>query len=65
MATSRETIVELNQENLIDRYLTSLLESGLIKEIKPPITDFTPYHNRQLIQSKGRPLSEILIEDRR
>jgi hypothetical protein len=42
-----------------------LHEAGLIKDIKPPITDFTPYQNRKLIKVEGKPLSEILIEERR
>jgi hypothetical protein len=65
MTISREEIVEPDQEQLIERYLTVFLESGLLKEIKSPITDFTPYLNRKLIQSRGRPLSENLIENRR
>ena len=42
-----------------------LLEEGLVSEIKPPITDFTPYQNRQPIEVKGKPTSEIIIEERR
>ena len=30
-----------------------LLEAGLISEIKPPITDLTPYQNRQAIPVQG------------
>ena len=42
-----------------------LFEAGLLSEIKPPITDFTPYENRKPIENKGKPLSEIIIEERR
>jgi hypothetical protein len=42
-----------------------LQESGLLKEVKGPITDFTPYKNRTLIPVGDKPLSEIVIEDRR
>jgi len=42
-----------------------LLEAGLISEIKPPITDFTPYQNRRPIEVKGKPVSETIIEERR
>lgn len=42
-----------------------LLERGVISSIPPPITDFEPYHNRKLIEVKGKPLSETIIEERR
>lgn len=42
-----------------------LLEGGVLSEVKPPITDLTPYRNRRPVQVTGRPLSEILIEERR
>jgi hypothetical protein len=41
-----------------------LRELGLLREIKKPITDFTPYENRTLIAVQGRPVSETLLEDR-
>jgi tetratricopeptide (TPR) repeat protein len=41
-----------------------LQELGLLREIKKPITDFTPYENRTLIAVQGRPVSETLLEDR-
>ena len=42
-----------------------LLEKGIISRIPPPITDLTPYRNRKLIEVKGKPLSETIIEERR
>jgi hypothetical protein len=42
-----------------------LLEAGVIRVIKPPITDFTPYQNRKPVELTGKAVSEILIEDRR
>ena len=42
-----------------------LLEEGIISEIPPPITDFTPYRNRKPAEIKGKPLSEVIIEERR
>ncbi len=42
-----------------------LLEAGLITEIKPPITDLTPYQNRRAIPVRGEPLSEAIIRERR
>lgn len=42
-----------------------LLEKGVISRIPSPITDLTPYRNRKLIEVKGKPLSETIIEERR
>jgi Arc/MetJ-type ribon-helix-helix transcriptional regulator len=42
-----------------------LLEAGIISEINPPITDLTPYQNRQAVPIQGEPLSEAIIRERR
>jgi len=42
-----------------------LFEAGLISEIKPRITDLTPYQNRHAITVRGEPLSEAVIHERR
>src|SRR5262249_51582417 len=42
-----------------------LLAAGVISEIKPPITDLTPYRNRQAVPIRGEPLSETVIRERR
>ncbi len=42
-----------------------LVEAGILSEVKPPITDFTPYQNRQPVETTGKPLSEVIIEERR
>jgi Arc/MetJ-type ribon-helix-helix transcriptional regulator len=42
-----------------------LFEAGIIGEIKPPITDLTPYQNRQAISVRGEPLSEAVVRERR
>jgi len=42
-----------------------LLEAGVLSEIKPPITDLTPYRNRQAVPIEGEPLSETIIRERR
>jgi len=42
-----------------------LLAKGVISEIPPPITDLTPFQNRKLMDVKGKPLSETVIEERR
>jgi Arc/MetJ-type ribon-helix-helix transcriptional regulator len=52
---------ELSSQELQRR----LLEAGIISEIKPPITDLTPYLNRRAIPIMGEPLSETVIRERR
>jgi Arc/MetJ-type ribon-helix-helix transcriptional regulator len=42
-----------------------LFEAGVISEIKPQITDFTPYRHRQAVPIQGEPLSETIIRERR
>jgi hypothetical protein len=48
-----------------DEFEQRLLEKGTISRIPAPITDLTPYRNRKLIEVKGKPLSETIIEERR
>ena len=55
----RQAATDLDQ-----RIQRALYEAGLVNEIKPPITDPTPYR-REPIKIKGKPLSEIVIEERR
>ena len=57
---AREELQTLTELRLDQR----LREPGLLKEVKKPITDFTPYQNRTLITVQGRPVSETLPEDR-
>lgn len=42
-----------------------LLEAGLLSEIKPPITELTPYRGRKLGKARSKPLSEVIVEERR
>lgn len=58
LATSAPQITE-------EEFERRLLEKGIISRIPSPITDLTPYRNRKLIEVKGKPLSETIIEDRR
>jgi len=50
--------------DLDQRVQHALFEAGLLSEIKPPITDPTPYR-REPIKIVGKPLSETVIEERR
>jgi len=56
-----KTAPQMTEEEFEQR----LLEKGIISRIPPPITDLTPYRNRKLIEVKGKPLSETIIEERR
>jgi putative addiction module CopG family antidote len=42
-----------------------LLAAGIISEIKPPITDLTPYQNRRAVPVQGEPVSEAILRERR
>jgi putative addiction module CopG family antidote len=42
-----------------------LLDAGVISEIKPPITDLSPYRNRRAVPIQGEPISETSIRERR
>ena len=42
-----------------------LLKAGLLSEAKPPITDLAPYRSRKPVDRAGRPLSEVILEERR
>jgi tetratricopeptide (TPR) repeat protein len=53
------------QTLLQERLDQKLQESGLVKEVRGPITDFTPYKDRTLMPVGNKPLSEIVVEDRR
>lgn len=62
-----EVLVDDSGQAAIDldqRVQHALFEAGLVSEIKPPITDPTPYR-REPIKIKGKPLSETVIDERR
>ena len=42
-----------------------LLAAGLISEVKPPITDTSPWQGRKAVPIEGEPLSEMIIRERR
>jgi hypothetical protein len=48
-----------------DEFEQKLLQVGLLSEVKPPITDSSSYQGRRPVETKGKPLSEIIIEERR
>ena len=60
---NEEQNLQTNRD-LDQRVQRALFEAGLLSEIKPPITDPTPYR-REPIKIIGKPLSETVIEERR
>jgi len=56
--------VAVDEQNREQQFQQRLFELGLITEVKPPITDFTPYQNRQPVEVQDKPTSQVIIEDR-
>ena len=48
-----------------NEFACKLVEFGVLSEIKPPITDLAPYQKRQPVETTGKPLSEVILEERR
>ena len=48
-----------------DEFAYKQVEFGVLSEIKPPITDLAPSQNRQPVEITGKPLSEVILEERR
>jgi hypothetical protein len=42
-----------------------LVAVGLLRDVKAPLADLTPYQYRQPIETTGKPLSEVILEERR
>jgi Arc/MetJ-type ribon-helix-helix transcriptional regulator len=61
LPASAERKQELSDQELQRR----LVEAGVLSEIKPPITDLTPYLHRQAVPIRGEPLSETILRERR
>ncbi len=54
---------EQDEAEKLEVFHQVLLSKGLIKEVKkPPVTDTS---ERQLIEVKGKPVSETIIEERK
>lgn len=42
-----------------------LVAVGLLRDVKAPLADLAPYQYRQPIETTGKPLSEVILEERR
>ncbi|MBM3236795.1 hypothetical protein FJZ31_10940 [Candidatus Poribacteria bacterium] len=58
-----EILVQQEEAAKMDAFHRALLAAGLVKSINPPLT--INVADRRLIQVKGKPLSEMIIEERR
>ena len=61
----KDLMEETHSGSKEDELERRLLEAGLLSEIPPPITDLNPYQNREPGKTTGKPLSEVIIEERR
>ena len=59
-----DKLIATDKAETTEEFEQRLAQLGVIS-VPPPITDFTPYENRKLIEVKGKPLSETIIEERR
>ena len=48
-----------------DEFARKLVEFGVLSEVKSPITDLAPYQNHLPVETTGKPLSEVILEERR
>jgi len=62
---NNQPAVERLRSVLEDKLEKRLFDLGYLSKINKPIRDFTPYENRTPIKVTGKPLSEIIIEERR
>lgn len=60
-----ELLAKSSPQMTEEEFEQRLVERGIISRIPAPIADLTPYRNRKLIEVKGKPLSETIIEERR
>ena len=59
----RRLLKEQDEADKLEVFHQVLLSQGLVKEVKnPPVTDAI---ERQLIEVKGKPVSETIIEGRK
>jgi hypothetical protein len=56
---------EPDEASAEEEFKRRLVRAGLLKQIKPPITDLTPYRDRKPFVIEGEPLSQTIIEERR
>jgi hypothetical protein len=65
MDTGTPDASEYIQRRLEGQLKERLFDKGYVREVRQPITDFTPYRNRVPVAVGGKPLSETVVEERR
>ena len=48
-----------------NEFAYKLVDLDVLSEVKPSITDLAPNQNRQPVETTGKPLSEVILEERR
>ena len=48
-----------------DEFAHKLVEFSVLSKMKPPLTYWAPYQNRQPVETTGKSLSEVILEERR
>jgi hypothetical protein len=48
-----------------EAFARHLVAVGLLSDVPQPLTDLTPSQDRQPVETTGRPLSEVILEERR
>jgi hypothetical protein len=61
MSASQDT----GETDLNEQFKQKLLECGLLTEIKPCMAEDPLANERRLVHIEGKPVSEIIIEERR
>jgi hypothetical protein len=60
-ATAPTTAALMNE----DEFEQQMEASGFLRRALPLVTNLTPYENYQPVKVQGRPLSEMIVEERR
>jgi uncharacterized membrane protein len=48
-----------------DEFEQRMKSRGFLRQVLPPVTDFSPYEKYQPVKVQGQPLSEMIIAERR
>ena len=60
-ATAPTSVALMNE----DEFEQQMESNGFLRRALPLVTNLTPYENYQPVRVQGRPLSEMIVEERR